>query len=150
MKSFWLNLSTLGPIGYLPAPGTCATLATLPLIFLLSYFQVSDQTYGFILAAAFVAGYSIIKKGLNALDRQDDPKQIVFDELVGTLVVFFALPFSLPTALLAVAIFRFLDITKTFGISSFELFFGAWGIMLDDIAAGVLTNLIVRIVIHYC
>lgn len=149
MKSFWLTLSTLGPIGYLPAPGTCATLATVAFVYLCSYLNLTEQAYGCIIIAACIAGYIIIKNGLHALDRQDDPKQIVFDELVGTLIVFYALPFSMTVAMLAVLLFRFFDITKTFGISSFELFFGAWGIMLDDIAAGVLTNLIVRIIIAY-
>lgn len=147
MKSFWLSCATLGPIGYLPAPGTCATLATLPLIYMLAQLELSMQTYGWVIAVALGFGYIIVTKALSALDRQDDPSEIVMDEVLGTLVVFWGLPFTIPSIILAVVLFRFFDITKTLGIGYFELFCGAWGIILDDLAAAVLTNVMVHLIL---
>jgi phosphatidylglycerophosphatase A len=56
----------------------------------------------------------------------------------------FLVPFSLRFLLLGFILFRVIDITKPFKIGKIEKVSGGWGIMGDDIAAGVLANLIIQ------
>lgn len=149
MKNFWIYLSTLGPIGYLPAPGTLATVATLPVLYFIATQGYSFEKYLVIIAITACISFFIIRKSLDALDRQDDPQEIVLDEVVGCMVAFCAVPYTLPLFIIGFFLFRLFDITKTFGVGGFELLFGAWGIMLDDIAAGILTNILLQIIISF-
>lgn len=48
--------------------------------------------------------------------------------------------------LLAFALFRFLDITKIFGIHMLEKLPRPWGILMDDLVAGIYTQVIIRII----
>ncbi len=149
MRSVWLSLATLGPIGHLPAPGSCASLLTLALVYFLQVMHVDPTTYLIILGSGIVLGWFIIKKALAALDRSDDPSEIVFDEVLGCLLTFWAIPFSAYTLIIGFIIFRILDITKGLGVASFEIFFGAWGIILDDLAAGLLSNIFLHVIIFF-
>jgi len=149
MTSLWVSLATLGPIGYLPAPGSCATLLTLPLVYLLHAMQITSATYLTIVCIGIVLSWFIIKKALEAMDRSDDPSEIVLDEVLGCLLAFWAIPLSTPILIVGFIIFRILDITKSFGVGFFEVILGAWGILLDDLAAGLLSNIFLRLVVTF-
>ena len=147
MKSFWTYLATLGPIGYLPASGTCASFLTLGMVYFLHLLAVSDSVYFFIVVLGCIVGWIIIQKVMNSRDRFDDPSEIVLDEVLGCLLTFWGIPVSAYTLAIGFILFRIFDITKIMGIASFEMFFGAWGILLDDLAAGLLSNLFLRILL---
>ncbi|MCL5875304.1 MAG: phosphatidylglycerophosphatase A [Candidatus Dependentiae bacterium] len=149
MKSIWIKLATLGPIGYLYAPGTCATAVTLGVVYALSLLSISSYAYLAFMLVAIVAGWLIITKALARFDRCDDPSEIVFDEFLGCLLTFWDIPLTVITVLIGFLLFRILDITKAFGIRSFEMILGAWGIILDDLAAGFLTNIFLRLMLHF-
>jgi len=149
MKSLWTALATLGPIGYLQAPGTCATVVTLGVVYGLSFLSLSSYAYLALLFVVIGAGWLIITKALVQLDRCDDPSEIVFDEVLGCLVTFWDIPITGITLMVGFLLFRVLDITKVFGIRSFEMILGAWGIILDDLAAGLLTNIFLRLMLHF-
>lgn len=138
--------ATLGPIGYLPAPGTCATYIGLLFLLLLGQFDVSLSVYAGVCLLFFVLGFYAIKKTMHTF-TSSDPSEIVIDEFVGCIITFFAIPVAWTSIVLGFGLFRLFDITKIAGVRSFERFGGAWGIMLDDIWAGVLSNLILRIVL---
>lgn len=74
-----------------------------------------------------------------------DPAEIVIDEWTGQWLAFVFLDHSIVIALACFVIFRALDIIKPFPISYFESLPGGWGVMLDDVAAGILTSLIVNL-----
>ncbi len=143
-SSFLKNCATLGYIGYLPAPGTVASLVTVPLAFLLH--QYIPSWYLATIIISYCIGHVIVNNVLG-LFNEADPSQIVIDELVGCLIALYALPFSWPVWLLAFVLFRFFDIYK-FGLVAWsEKLPGATGIMVDDVIAGVLSNLCVRLVL---
>lgn len=66
-----------------------------------------------------------------------DPGAVVFDEIAAFPVVFLLVPVDLTTGLLGFLWFRFFDIAKPWPIRWFERFPGGWGIMADDLVAGV-------------
>ena len=75
-----------------------------------------------------------------------DPRWFVLDEVVGMWVAMWALPGGWASALVAFGLFRVLDIAKPPPVKQSERLLGSGGIMLDDLVAGVLANLVVRLV----
>ncbi len=143
MSSIAQRLVTLSKLGYVPASGTVATIITLPVIVALSWLELD---YTLFLGGAIVCGFALLRASLPYFLR-NDPHEVVIDEVLGCLVTFWAIPLSINSVLLGVLIFRILDIFKPWIIGYFERLPGAWGVLLDDIAAGVCANLILRLFI---
>ena len=136
-------IATLGFIGYLPAPGTCATLVTLLLVYGLYSMGASLYLYALSIVIATIVGFYASKNALRYFHHHD-PCEMVIDELVGCLITFFAVPLSVSSVIVGFMLFRFFDITKIGGIRWLERRPGAWGIMLDDIGAGIASNVILQ------
>ena len=66
-----------------------------------------------------------------------DPSRITVDELVGVWVAMLGVPVNWLNLLLAFGLFRLFDIWKPLGIRKLEKLPGGWGVMVDDVAAGV-------------
>ena len=71
-----------------------------------------------------------------------DPEEIVIDEVVGMSISLFMLPKSITIYVIAFLIFRILDIFKPSFIYRIQKLSNGWGIMLDDVFAGVFSWLI--------
>lgn len=71
----------------------------------------------------------------------DDPPQVIFDEVVGQFIAFFMIPITLRTLLLGFALFRFFDIVKPYPVNRMEEADGGVGVTMDDVAAGVMANI---------
>ena len=67
-----------------------------------------------------------------------DPKTAVWDEFIGMWVTCLLLPKTLPWMAAAFVLFRVLDVLKPWPVRRFERLPRGWGIMADDLAAGVL------------
>jgi phosphatidylglycerophosphatase A len=146
--SYYVPIATLGSIGYLPAPGTIATFATLPLMYLLRS-TLPELWYIAFIIATIAFGFYAIKKALPFFNGATDPSAIVFDEFIGCLITFIALPVSWSYLVAGFALFRFFDISKIFGIRFFECIPGASGIIADDVVAAIFSTVILHIIYHY-
>lgn len=143
-----VRIATLGPLGYLVAPGTIATLVTMPLMYVLCT-KLDAGPYLMFLVAALLLSVHIINCALEYFKDFQDPSQVVLDEVMGCLVTFYAIPLCWQTMIAGFLLFRFLDITKWFGIERAEHLVGAWGVLMDDILAGVLANVIIRVCYYF-
>lgn len=76
-----------------------------------------------------------------------DSARVVVDEVGGMAIALIGLPGGWPHALAAFALFRLLDITKPLGIAHMEKLPGGWGVMGDDVLAGIYTNIALQIVV---
>jgi phosphatidylglycerophosphatase A len=74
-----------------------------------------------------------------------DPGEVVIDEVVGMWISLKGLPLGFPT-LSAFLLFRIVDIVKPGPIAKLEKLPGGWGIMADDVAGGILTNMLLRLI----
>jgi phosphatidylglycerophosphatase A len=74
-----------------------------------------------------------------------DPNRVVVDELLGMWVSLYLLPFNWKYFLAAFLIFRFFDIVKPLYIRKAEQLPSGWGIMADDLLAGIYTNLLLQL-----
>ena len=140
-------LSTGCLIGKMPfAPGSFGTLAGLPICWLLSGF---DAWISFSLILLTVPFAVWIAGEAEKILGKKDPGAIVIDEIVGMTLTLAGLPFTATTAGLGFVLFRVLDITKPFPIRFLERRFkGGTGIVLDDMAAGIIANIALRIILY--
>jgi phosphatidylglycerophosphatase A len=138
-----LRLATGLHVGYLPlAPGTWGTLVGLPFCLLLARLDAAVTVVclaGVIAGAVWAAGRAERVLGVK------DAQCIVIDEMAGILIGLAGIPATLPNLLFGFALFRCIDILKPFPAGRIERRVrGGWGIVLDDVVAGVYCNLLVR------
>jgi len=124
------------------APGTFGTVLGLLLCFFLSKIDYSMAvllTLIFILCAIWIANEA------EKILKTKDPGCIVIDEIAGIILTLSGLPFNITSVTAGFLVFRALDIWKPYPIRLLEnKFAGGIGIVLDDVAAGILSNLILR------
>jgi phosphatidylglycerophosphatase A len=78
-----------------------------------------------------------------------DPSIVVIDEIVGMWVALFLLPKSLLAVSLTFLLFRIFDVVKPPPARQVERLPNGWGIMLDDLVAGVFANIVTHIIILF-
>lgn len=134
-------LSTGFYSGYSPvAPGTMgAAVATLMWIvgyFLLDYVCLQIATF-----VAIVSFTLLSVPSINRLEKVwgEDPSRVVVDEMVGVWISLLAVPCNGHWGYIvgAFVLFRFFDIVKPLGVRRMERVGGGWGVMLDDVLAGM-------------
>ncbi len=137
--------ATGGWIGYAPvAPGTFGSLAALPVCLLLAGLPLIPRV---IVLLMVLGGGTWIAHAAERIVGQNDPKQVVIDEIGGMAVALFALPFTPFFVIWGFALFRVFDILKPLPIRWVDQkVSGGLGIMLDDIIAGIFSNLVLRFV----
>ncbi|MGH8549690.1 MAG: phosphatidylglycerophosphatase A family protein [Methylococcales bacterium] len=117
------------------APGTCGTLAAIPLYLLLQALGLIP--YLALVGLAGIAGVWICSTASRKLGVHDH-QGIVWDEIVGYWISMAGIPVSVQTLLAGFLLFRFFDILKPWPIKTIDRSVeGGLGIMLDDVAAGV-------------
>ncbi len=131
----WVILAAWGPCGFSPvAPGTVGTLGAVPLWWALSAAPRAALPATIVLLALL---------GVAAAERAGrywgvtDASAIVIDEVVGYLVTVSLVPFSWTAAAAGFVLFRVFDVAKPWPVSVFDRVKSAWGVMLDDVAAGL-------------
>lgn len=149
MRTLILFLATGAYSGYAPvAPGTVGTLVAIPLIFLsVQLFSFSVVLHLVVIVLAIAGACWVADVADRELEEHDSGK-IVIDEVVGFLVATAAMEVTWSQLFLAFFLFRLFDIIKPPPASFFdEKVSGGIGVVLDDVCAGLYTNLIVRILL---
>jgi phosphatidylglycerophosphatase A len=127
--SVWFGCG-LSPI----APGTIGSLGALPIYFVVR----GGGPIAIACAALVMIGVGVWASGIVATRLSaKDPQIIVIDEVAGTLVALAIAPPSFAGVASAFALFRLFDIAKPFPARRAEKLPGGWGIMADDVVAGV-------------
>ena len=131
----WVLLAAWGPCGYAPvAPGTVGTLGAIPLYLALSRLPPA----GYVLATAALTALAIAATArAGAYWRVVDASPIVIDEVVGYLVTLMLVPFSWKAVAAGFVLFRIFDVLKPWPASSFDRVKSGFGVVMDDVAAGV-------------
>ena len=139
--TLWRFVATFFYLGKLPfAPGSWGSLGALAFwLFLPLNFSVHLA----VILILFILGVYSSNKVAEEMDDHD-PSEIVIDEAVGMGISLFMLPHSLGLYILAFILFRFFDIFKPSFIYRIQNLPGGWGIMLDDVMAGIFTFALVN------
>ncbi|HBA54563.1 phosphatidylglycerophosphatase A family protein [Syntrophorhabdus aromaticivorans] len=127
---------TSGFIGYLPfAPGTYGSAFGCILLYLLPSVFAGVIFVAALTVAAVVAINSLSYEG-------EDPGYIVMDEVIGMLVTMVGHKVTIPSLAAGFVLFRFFDIVKPFPIKRVEGLPRGYGIVADDILAGIFASLV--------
>lgn len=147
-------------LGRLPlAPGTWGSLPPAIIFGLMGHFHASAISISIVMAVLALAGSVVCVKFAPvaiAATGKNDPREVVADELAGQAVTFLASPFLamgaaaprqiLITAFTGFVLFRLFDISKPWPIRKLEKLPKGWGILADDLLAGVYA----WIVLQFC
>jgi phosphatidylglycerophosphatase A len=148
MNRFFLFFATGFGIGYSPiAPGTLGTLIAIPVYYFLS--NITSPIYEITLIGFFFLSVWISENAERFFGKKDD-QRIVIDEILGFLITMLWVPKTIHFILIGFFLFRFFDILKPFPIRRLERRLKrGWGVVLDDVLAGVYANIILQIASYY-
>lgn len=128
--------------GYIPgAPGTYGSLFALILI---SRFNILTTNISII---TFIIIGLIFSTLMEKQTGKKDDQRIVIDEFVGMLITFYFVEPNYTYLIIGFILFRLYDIYKPYPIKNIQDLPSGWGIMLDDILAGVYARIVLQIFI---
>ena len=144
-----LVLATGLGVAYL-TPIAKATLASAATVAVYGALAWGDSGFNWILIIAIVAVFFVgVPVSARVKSEEDpDPSKVVIDEVSGQLAAFLILaPIEWWSLLAAFLLFRLFDVLKPLGIRRLEAIPNGWGIMLDDLAAGLLSAVVINVVV---
>jgi len=152
MSRFWVSVFGVGLSPF--APGTCGAAVTAIVFVAVSLLGAAPWQLSVLMVLLVLYGSGVtVMCGRPVIDRYgDDASVIVSDELAGQAVTYLALGrVGNPGSVAAVAVvgflmFRLFDIVKPPPVRQLERVSGPWGVLLDDIMAGVYANIVLQVV----
>ena len=134
-------------IGFVKGGGSIAAAVTC----IIWFFVLNGSTTNWlvVLAVLFIT-FSGVWSG-NELEKHwgKDSSRIVIDEVAGMAIGLLFVPVEWKYILISFVLFRFFDISKVLYIRKLEKFPGGWGVMGDDILAGIYTNIILQVILYF-
>ncbi len=142
-KRLYILFFTFFGIGFFPiGQGTVASIVSATaLYFMNTYFQILFIT---ILALIFI----FLAHKINEIWQERDPHYVVADEVIGMGLSIIFLPKEVEYFLLSFAIFRLIDILKIPPVNIFDKMESPYGILLDDVVGGIITNIVMQALIR--
>ena len=141
-------IATVLGIGYVRKGGGTIAAAVCCIIWII--IPVSNSTnYWQVLITILISVLGVWSG--NAVDAiwGKDSNKVVIDEVAGMMITLLLIPVQLKYVLAGLVLFRFFDIAKPLFIRKMELLPKGWGVMADDIIAGIYANLLLKVVVVY-
>jgi len=135
-------------IGHIKGGGTIAAFVTCVAWWLLLQPGISFNKWMIVVTAAILVtgtwSSSVVEK-----DWGKDSSKVVIDEVAGMCISLWFVPITIQWIVIALVLFRFFDIVKPLYIRNTEALPAGWGVMADDILAGVYSNIVLQLIIHF-
>ena len=140
-------IASIFGIGYIKGGGTIAAAVTCGIIWLLWANGVSPHLF---LAEGLIVTLIGVYVG-NKVEPYwgKDSYRVVIDEVAGMWIAVLFIPTTLPLLIGGFVLFRFFDIVKPLYIRKMEAFKGGWGVMADDVLAGVYANIVLQVIVYF-
>jgi phosphatidylglycerophosphatase A len=136
-----------------PGPGTWGSAAAALLWLAVGLgFPLGAGTFAWLTLAAALAATAIGVPAATRVEREsgrNDPGHVVIDEVAGQWITLIHSRVDLSHLLAGFLFFRILDIVKPWPARQLESLPAGWGIMLDDVAAGVYALLLMQALRHW-
>jgi phosphatidylglycerophosphatase A len=144
MNDFILFLASGFGAGYASiAPGTAGTLVAIPIYYFLSF--IPFPLYELTILTFFFFSSWIAERAQSYWQKRDD-RRIVIDEMMGYFLTMLWVPRTLLFIVLGFFLFRLFDVVKPPPIRLLEKARGGYGVVLDDLLAGVYSNIVLQII----
>jgi phosphatidylglycerophosphatase A len=133
-----------------PGPGTYGSIAAV-----LLWYAAAHTLHPAAIALAIGTGIAAVIATLIGIPAativaresgREDPGHVVIDEVAGQLIALIAIPADWKHAAISLLLFRLFDILKPPPIRQFERLPRGTGIMLDDVAAGILALIVAQLI----
>ena len=140
-------ISTSFGIGYIgKGAGTYAAIFTC----ILWYLFLSGEPIPYYLPIIFTALITLL--GIKTANEVEvlwgkDHQRVVIDEVAGMCITLLFVPIQIKYIIVGLILFRFFDILKPLGIRQLEKLPGGWGVMADDVLAGIYANIVLQAII---
>lgn len=129
--------------GFFPySSGTVASLLTALIWFFFIKFELLP--YILLVLILTVAGTFIINQSLKYFDNSD-PHAVVLDEVCGMLITLIGVGHNVKNLIIGLILFRIFDITKPLLIRRLEALPKGYGIMADDVLAGIYSMILLNL-----
>jgi phosphatidylglycerophosphatase A len=140
-------ISTCLGIGYTPKGGGTVAAFGCCIAWYFAWRGGNEHFLGQALAILIVFAIGVYTAGQVEAGWGKDSYRVVIDEVAGMGITLFAIPDTWQYVGIGLVLFRFFDIAKPLFIRKMEKLRGGWGVMLDDVLAGVYANLLLQIVV---
>lgn len=132
-------------IGYIKGGGTIAAAVTCVLVYLLWQTNIGHNQWLWVAITAIVTAIGIYTGNKVEPYWGKDSYRVVIDEVAGMLVTMLFLPPNPYLLIVGFILFRFFDMVKPLYIRKMEALPAGTGVMMDDILAGVYSNIVLQI-----
>jgi len=141
LRRIGVFIATCGYVGYAPvAPGTFGSAIGLAVFYLVRHQRSTTVEVAAIVVLAAVGLWSATEAEHHF--GGIDPGPVVIDEVIGMLITLAFIPVNMAGAIVAFFIFRLLDVVKPWPARRLEHLPGGFGVVLDDMMAGVYGNIV--------
>ncbi|HVS96634.1 MAG TPA: phosphatidylglycerophosphatase A [Puia sp.] len=142
-------ISTCLGIGYMPKGGGTVAAAAACVLWWLLWRGGNGHLWGQAVVTIVMLATGVYSSGRVEPYWGKDSHRVVIDEAAGMFTSFCFVPVRWPYLLAGLVLFRIFDIAKPLYIRRMERLKGGWGVMMDDVLAGVYTNALLQIVVWF-
>lgn len=146
MLKFHKFIATVGGIGYIGKGGGTVAALVCCLVWFIIPANVHIGLWQVIITI-LVCIIGIWSSNIVDAIWGKDSNKVVIDEVAGMMITLALIPVSLATVVAGLILFRFFDIVKPFLIRRLEQLPKGWGVMADDILAGIYAHLVLLILV---
>lgn len=148
MIRFHKITASVSGIGYLKGGGTYAALLTAVAWYCMQHDSSAPHVLLQLIVTVMITALGIWNGNIVEKDWGKDSSRVVIDEVAGMCIALVAIPVTIPYMIAGLGLFRFFDIAKPLYIRRMEKLPGGWGVMADDILAGVYANILLQIMVY--
>jgi len=148
MIRFHKLVSTILGIGYISKGG--GTVAAIACCLCWYFFQINGYNQPFAIIFTVLSLVLGVWSG-NVVEAfwGKDSSKVVIDEVAGMCITLLFIPVTIKYVITGLVLFRFFDIAKPLLIRRLEKWPGGWGVMADDVLAGIYSNIILQVIVAY-
>jgi phosphatidylglycerophosphatase A len=140
-------IASIFGIGYIRKGGGTVAAAFAVLVWWLLFRGQETQYLWQVMVTVLVTALGVWAGNIVEKDWGKDSYRVVIDEVAGMFISVLFVPPEWKWLLTGFVLFRFFDIAKPLFIRRMEIFKGGWGVMLDDVLAGIYANIILQAII---
>jgi len=140
-------ISTCLGIGYTPKGGGTIAAIACCIVWYFARTGGSEFAFGPVLATGVIFAVGVWSSNKVEDKWGKDSSKVVIDEVAGMCLTLLFVPVRWQYIVCGLVLFRFFDIAKPLGIRKMEELKGGWGVMMDDMLAGLYANIILQVVV---
>lgn len=146
MMKVYKTIASLFGIGFIKGGGSIAAAVSC----LFWFWLQQDGKFIFYLlpVTALIIALGVWVSEKVEADWGSDSSKVVIDEVAGMCTSLLFVPVTITYVISGFVLFRFFDIVKPLFIRKAEALPGGWGVMADDVLAGVFANIMLQLIVY--